>query len=153
MSVKDDLKIFLTQSNFVTLAVAFVVGLQVSAVVTALVGSVVDPAIAVFFKANFAQIGLVTVNGSTFTFGTLFGAVLNFVIVLLVIFFLLVYPTALQAKRAAAKAKAAPPTTKSCPFCFSTINIQATRCAFCTQTVPLTPAPAPAAAPATPAAV
>jgi large conductance mechanosensitive channel len=145
MSVKDDLKVFLTQANFVTLAVAFVVGAQISAVVTALVSSVVDPLIGVFFKANFAQIGLVSVNGSTFTLGTLLGAVINFLIVLLVVFFALVYPFAVHARRVAARTKAAPPTTKSCPLCFSTINIQATKCAFCTAAVPAVPAAAASA--------
>ncbi len=149
MSVKDDLKTFLTQANFVTLAVAFVVGAQVSAVVTALVSDIVDPAIGVFFKTNLMNAGLVTVNGSTFSFGAFFGAILNFVIVLLVLFFLIVEPYAIHAKRVAAKAAAAPPTTKSCPYCFSTINIQSTKCAFCTSSVPAAPPaapPAPAAA-------
>jgi large conductance mechanosensitive channel len=142
MGAWDDLKKFLTQSNFPTLATAFVVGLQVSAVVTALVTGVVDPAIAVFFKANFAQIGLVTINGSTFTFGALLGAVVNFVLVLLVVFFLLVYPYAQYQARQAAKAAA---TTKTCPECLSTINLQARRCAFCTAVLPATPAAAPGA--------
>ncbi|MGP8072908.1 MAG: MscL family protein [Thermoplasmata archaeon] len=144
MTVVEDLKTFLTQATFVTLAVAFVVGTQVSAVITALVSSIINPAIAVFFHANFTQVGLVTVNGSTFTLGALLGAVLNFVIVLVVVFFVVVYPFALYTKRQAAKAAAAPPTTKNCPFCYSSINIQATRCAFCTATVPLQPAPAAA---------
>ncbi|EQD31153.1 large conductance mechanosensitive channel protein [mine drainage metagenome] len=136
MGITEDLKTFLTQANFVTLAVAFIVGAQVGLVVGALVTGVVDPLIGVFFKANFAEIGLVTVNGSTFTFGTLLGAIINFAIVLLVIFFAFIYPFSVHAKRVAAKKAAAPPTTKSCPFCCSTINIQASRCAFCTQALP-----------------
>jgi large conductance mechanosensitive channel len=139
MGVYADLKTFLSQASFVTLAVAFVIGAQVTAVVTALVSSVVDPAIAVFFKANFTQIGLVTVNGSTFMFGILLGALINFLIVLIVVFFAFVYPFARYEARKAAKLAAAPPTTKSCPECYSTINILATRCAFCTATVPKSP--------------
>jgi large conductance mechanosensitive channel len=146
MSVMQDLKTFLTQSTFVTLAVAFVVGTQVGLVVTALVSSVIDPAIGVVFKSNFSQVGLVTVNGSTFTFGALLGAVINFVIVLLVVFFVIVYPFAQYQKRQAAKTA---PTTTTCPFCCSTINVKATRCAFCTATLP---APAPTAAAPTPGA-
>lgn len=142
MGVTDDLKKFLTQANFVTLAVAFIVGAQVGLVVGALVTGVVDPLVGVFFKANFSQIGTVTVNGSTFTFGTLLGAVINFLIVLVVVFFAFVYPLALHEQRQAAKKAKAPPTTKACPFCCSTINVQATRCAFCTQALP---AAAPAA--------
>jgi len=141
MGVVADLKAFLTQSTFITLAVAFVVGVQVSAVVTALVTSVINPAVGAVFQANFAQIGLFTVRGSTFTFGTLLGAVLTFVIVLLVLFFLIVYPYGKYQERVKARAAAAPPTTKSCPFCISTIDIKATRCAFCTAEIPTGPAP------------
>jgi len=139
MGFYADLKKFLTQSNFVTMAVAFVVGVQVGLVVAALVSSLVDPLIGVFFKASFASIGLVTVNGSTFTFGTLLGAVITFLIVLLIVFAAFVYPYEKYQAKQAAKAS---PTTKTCPECCSTINIAATRCAFCTASIPATPAPA-----------
>ncbi len=145
MGVKEDLKTFLTQASFVTMAVAFIVGTQVGLVIGALVSGVVDPLIGVFFKANFSQLGVLTVNGSQFEFGTFLGAVINFLIVLIVIFFGFVYPLALHAKRVEARKAKAPPTTKPCPYCFSTISIQATRCAFCTQALPT---PVAAAAPA-----
>jgi large conductance mechanosensitive channel len=142
MGVYEDLKKFLTQASFVTLAVAFVVGAQVTLVVTALVSSVVDPAIAVFFKSNFSTLGLLTVNGSTFAFGVLLGAVINFLIVLVVVFFAFVYPFAKYEARKAARAATAPPTTKTCPECFSTINLQATRCAYCTTALATSVVPA-----------
>jgi large conductance mechanosensitive channel len=150
MGVVADFKAFLTQSNFVTLAVAFVVGAQVTLVVTALVTGIVDPAIAVFFNTNFASIGRVTVNGSTFMFGLLLAAAINFAIVLLVVFFGFVYPLARYEAKKAARAAAAPPTTKTCPQCFSTINILATQCAFCGEMVPASP---PATPPATASAL
>ncbi len=133
MGFYADLKKFLTQSNLVTMAVAFVIGVQVGLVVAALVSSVVDPLIGVFFKSSFSNIGLVTVNGSTFTFGTLLGAVITFLIVLLIVFAGIVYPYEQYQQRQAAKAAA---TTKTCPECCSTINIAAKRCAFCTATLP-----------------
>lgn len=137
MGLWVDFKKFATQGNFVTMAVGIVVGLAVSSVVTTLVSSVITPLIGVFFHANFATIGMVTVNGSTFTFGALLGALLNFIIVLVVIFLVLVYPMAqVQARRD----KKAAATTRSCPECASTIPIAAKRCGFCTQPVP-PPAP------------
>jgi large conductance mechanosensitive channel len=138
MGVANDLKTFVASSSFVTLAVAFVVGAQITLVVTALVTGVVMPLIGVFFKTQFADIGLVTINGSTLDFGLVLGALIVFVIVLIIVFFALVYPFARYEARKAAKAAAAPPTTRSCPLCFSTIDIRAMRCAFCTQLVPLT---------------
>jgi len=133
MSFTADLKKFLTQSSFVTMAVAFVIGVQVGLVVAALVSSIINPLIAVFFKTSFASIGLVTVNGSTFTFGVLLGAVITFAIVLIVVFAGFVYPYEKYQARQAAKAT---PTTKNCPECCSAIPVAAKRCAFCTTPVP-----------------
>jgi len=133
MGLYADLKKFLTQSTFITMAVAFVVGVQVGLVIAALVSSVINPLIAVFFKTNFANIGLVTVNGSTFTFGILLGAVITFLVVLIVVFLAFVYPYSKYQARQAAKAG---PTTKTCPECCSTIPLAAKRCAFCTTTLP-----------------
>jgi large conductance mechanosensitive channel len=135
MSVTADLKTFLTQPTFITLAVAFVVGTQVALVITALVSSIIDPAIGIFFHTNLTNAAVVTVNGSKFTFGALLGAILNFIIVLIVVFFVIVEPYAKYTARHK-------PTTMNCPFCQSTISIAATRCAFCTSQIP---PPAPAA--------
>ncbi len=140
MGVWADFKKFVNQGNFVTMAVAFVVGLAVSSVVTTTVSSVVNPLIGTAFHANFDSIGNVTVRGSTFTFGALLGAVINFLVVLSVIFFGLVYPMQKVQERRHPKPPAAPPPpTRNCPACYSTIDARATRCPQCTSEV--TPVP------------
>lgn len=136
MGVYADLKKFLTQPSFITMAVAFVVGIQVGMVVNGLVADLINPLVAAAFHTNFASLGVVTVNGSPLLFGALFGVILNFLIVLVVVFFAFVYPFAKYEERKAAKAAKAPPTTRPCPFCKSTIDITATKCAFCTSSVP-----------------
>jgi large conductance mechanosensitive channel len=147
VSVIQDFKNFLISGNLVQLAVAFVTGMALTALIGSLVTNVIDPLIGVFFNANLANIGNPTVNGSQFHFGAFLAGVINFVVLMAVLFFLIVYPIMESQKRKAAKQPAAAVTTRPCPACCSTIALQATRCPFCTtDVVPLAPAkPAPAA--------
>ncbi len=135
MGVVDDLKAFITQPTFANMAVGIVVGVAIGSVVSGLVADIVNPAIGVVFHADFTNVGKLDVRGSTFLFGAFLSAVINFAVVMAVIFFVLVYPLAKYQERKAARAKKAPPTTKSCPECFSTIDIRATRCSACTAPI------------------
>ncbi len=135
MGVLDELKAFITQPTFANMAVGIVVGVAIGSVVSGLVTDIVNPAIGVAFHADFTNVGRVTVRGSSFLFGAFLSAVINFAVVMTVIFFVLVYPLAKYQQRKAARAKKAPPTTKSCPECFSTIDIRATRCSACTAPI------------------
>ena len=135
MGVVDDLKGFLTQPTFINMAVGIVVGVAIGSVVAGLVNDIVNPAIGVAFHADFTSVGRVTIRGSPFLFGAFLSAVINFLVVMTVIFFVLVYPLAKYQERKAARAKKAPPTTKSCPECFSTVDIRATRCSACTASI------------------
>ncbi len=148
MGVWADLKTFLTNNTFASMAVAIVVGLAVVAVVTALINDLISPLIGLALRGNLNNALIVTFLGAKFQFGAFITALINFVVVMVVIFFVLVYPLAKRAERIAARKAKAPPTTRDCPECFSTINIKATRCPFCTSTVtPIAPAaPALAAA-------
>ncbi|HLM70492.1 MAG: MscL family protein [Thermoplasmata archaeon] len=139
MGLWNDFKKFATQAGFVNMAVGIVIGVAIGALVAALVADLVNPLIGVAFHANFSNVGKVTVHGSQFFFGAFLSALINFLVVLMVIFLALVYPMAKMQERRDARAAKAPPTTKKCPECQSTIDINARRCAFCTST--LTPAP------------
>jgi large conductance mechanosensitive channel len=70
--------------------------------------------------------GAVTIN-----YGTFINTVVNLLILAAVVFFLIVRPVArMQARK---KAEEPAPTTKECPYCFTSIPIQATRCPNCTS--------------------
>jgi large conductance mechanosensitive channel len=135
MTLLEDFKAFLMKGDLIALAVAVVVGLALVALIMAVVMDVIDPLIAAAVHVNFNGLFTPRVNGSEFLFGALLGAVINFLILMAVVFFLIVKPVAVaQARRDARKAKAAP-TTRDCPFCFSAISTKASRCPFCTSTV------------------
>ncbi len=145
-SIREDFVKFINQGNLVQLAIAFVIGAAFAAVVEDLVADLITPLIGIFFHVNFSS-WTYTVNGSTFMQGVFVNALLSFIIVAVVVFFLIALPYQRYKDRKAAQAAA---TTRACPQCASTIPIAATRCAFCTQPVPPAPPPAPAPA-ATPA--
>lgn len=147
-SIREDFGKFIRQGNLVQLAIAFVMGAAFSALVTALVADIITPLIGVAGKFNFSTWNT-SLNGSTFLQGAFLNSLISFVTIAVVVFFVIALPYQRYQDRKAAKAAAAPPTTRSCPECLSTIPIAAKRCSFCTSTVaPVAPTPAAAAAPA-----
>jgi large conductance mechanosensitive channel len=131
---------FLTRGNLIDLAVAVVIGTAFTTVVTAIVKDFITPLIgAIWGKKNFENLTF-TIHGSMFDYGDLINAVLSFLIIAAVVYFLIVSPMARLVLRMS-RSKAA--TERDCPECLSSIPIAATRCAFCTvEVTPLTPTPA-----------
>jgi large conductance mechanosensitive channel len=146
-TVREEFVKFINQGNLVQLAVAFVVGLAFSTLVMALVTDIFTPLIGIAGNFNFASWRL-TVNGSTILQGLFLDALIAFVTIVLVVFFAIALPYQRWKDRRAAKAAAAPATTRPCPECLSQIPLAAKRCSFCTS--PVSPLPAPAATAAKP---
>ena len=126
-----DFKEFLLRGNLVDTAVAFVIGLAFAAVITAIVTDLITPLIAAIGgKPNFANLSF-TINSSHFLYGAFINAVITFLVIAAVIFFLVVKPVnALMRRR-----RAEPPVdeeVRQCPECLSEIPVAARRCAFCT---------------------
>ena len=140
MSVVAEFKKFLFSGSLVSMAVAFVVAAAIVALIGALVADLIDPLIAAAGGVNFANLGVLTINNSKLLGGAFLGAIITFLILMTVVFFMIAYPYQLAQDRKAAKAAAAPATTRDCPFCCSTINIKATKCPNCTSDVPPVPA-------------
>jgi large conductance mechanosensitive channel len=135
MGAYEDFKKFLISGNLITLAVAFVVGLAIVALIGALVTDIIDPLIGAAGHINFAALGILTVNGSPILGGALLGALINFLVLMLVVFFLIAYPYQKYQDRKAARAAKVAPTTRECPACCNQIPVKASRCGFCTSTV------------------
>jgi large conductance mechanosensitive channel len=135
------------RGNLISLAVAFVIGAAFTAMVTAFVDDIITPLIAAIAgKPNFSRLTF-TVHNSQFSYGLFINAVLSFLIIASVVYWLVVAPTVTLTARLTKKTEA---TTKDCPECLSTIPIAASRCMYCTVELPTTTtAAAPAAAEAT----
>jgi|SRR5579863_8397581 len=133
--VLNEFKEFILRGNVVDLAVGIVIGAAFSGVVNDLVKDLITPLIGIFGSFSFPDL-FFTINGSKFLIGEFINAVISFVILALVIFFFVVKPVNALIARTKPKETPAAPTTRECPFCLSTIPIQATRCAYCTSQVP-----------------
>lgn len=124
-------KAFLLRGNVVDLAIAVVIGVAFTAVITAFVKDLITPLIAAIGgKPDFAGLYF-TINNSRFLYGDFLNVVISFVIIAAVVYFLVVLPYQALMERSR-KEPPADPTTKKCPECLSEIPKDARRCAFCT---------------------
>lgn len=132
MQILKDFKTFILRGNVVDLAVGIVIGAAFGTVVTALVKDLITPLVGILGKFDFSALHFV-VNKSNFLIGDFLNAVISFVILAAVIFFLVVKPINSLVSRHKKDVAAAEPTTKQCLYCASDIAIIATRCPFCTS--------------------
>jgi large conductance mechanosensitive channel len=124
---------FLFRGNLIDLAVAVVIGVAFNAVVQALIADIITPLIAAIGgKPNFASLSF-TVNKSHFLYGSFINAVLSFVIIAAVIYYLVVGPSD---RLIAIRNRNKEATERDCPECLQSIPVNATRCMFCTAQVP-----------------
>ncbi|MDD5095181.1 MAG: large conductance mechanosensitive channel protein MscL [Dehalococcoidia bacterium] len=135
MKLLNEFKQFLLRGNVVDLAVAVVIGAAFGAVVTALVADFITPLIAaVFGEQDFSALDF-TINDSVFRYGHFLNALIAFVAIAAVVFFLVIRPVNALISRSR-KQPPADPTTRKCPECLSEIPLEAHRCKFCTSQVP-----------------
>ncbi|MFT4214458.1 MAG: large conductance mechanosensitive channel protein MscL [Microbacterium sp.] len=93
-------KEFILRGNVIDLAVAVVIGTAFTAIVNAIVDGLINPLIALFFSAD----ALDEVKLGVFGVGAILGALINFLAVALIVYFVFVYPMNVIKERAAAKA-------------------------------------------------
>jgi large conductance mechanosensitive channel len=125
---------FILRGNVVDLAIAVVIGVAFTAIITALVSDIINPLIAaVVRKPDFSALVL-NVNGGIIKYGDFLNALISFLIIAFVVYFFVVLPVNTLLAKFHPKV-VAPPTTKPCPQCLSDIPVAATRCSHCTQLV------------------
>lgn len=125
-------KSFLLRGNALDLAIAVVIGAAFGAVITALVKDFITPLIAAIGgKPDFSSLSF-TVNNSNFLYGDFINAVIAFLLIAAIVYYLVIVPVNKFLERVSPQPKTEVATTE-CPYCLSTIPLKATRCAFCTQ--------------------
>ena len=102
-------KEFILRGNVIDLAVAVVIGAAFTAIVNAIVTGLINPLIALIFQADsLAEVGprIVGINGNEvfFPLGAIVGALINFLAVAVVVYFVFVMPMNRWKEAAAAKA-------------------------------------------------
>jgi large conductance mechanosensitive channel len=131
--VVKEFKEFLLRGNLLELAVAVVIGVAFNAVIQALVKDLITPLVAaVGGQPNFASLYF-DVNGSRFFYGEFVNALISFVILAAVVFFLVVKPVNHMLDRLGRTANEDP--VRECPECMSKVPAAASRCAYCTSSL------------------
>ena len=133
-----EFKKFITRGNVVDMAVGVIVGGAFTSIVTSLNKDILTPLLGIFGGTDFSNLFVVLGNGEEapiLAYGNFITAVINFLITAFVIFCLVKGLNALNdkfKKKEEAPVPAAP-TTKTCPYCKSTIAIDAVKCPHCTS--------------------
>ena len=96
--VVKEFKEFISRGNVVELAVAVIIGAAFTAVVSAVVSGLVTPLIGVIGGKDYSRMTF-TINDSPFRYGLVINAVIYFLTVALVVFFLIVKPINLLNER------------------------------------------------------
>ena len=100
----EEFKAFAMRGNVMDLAVGVIVGGAFSSITTSLINDIIMPIVGVFVsEASFANLS-VSVGGAVITYGNFIQAVLNFVILAFVVFYMVK-----AVNRVARKKEAAPP--------------------------------------------
>lgn len=129
-SLGQEFKEFILRGNVVALAVAVIIGTAFTAIVTAFSEFIIMPLIAAIGgQPDFSSIGF-EINGSHIGIGSFLNAVIGFLIIALIVFFMIVKPMNMLMERGK---KVEDPTTKACPYCLSDVPLAATRCPNCTS--------------------
>ena len=136
-----EFKDFLIKTNVLSLALAFIIGVALAAVVISLVNDIIMPPIGLILaRVDFANLfwdlsgthhatleEAKKAGAATISYGVFLNNIIDFIIVAFVIFLVV---------RQANKMRRQPdtvPNTKECPYCASAIALKAKRCPNCTS--------------------
>ena len=140
-----DFKEFIMRGNAISMAVGVIFGIAFGTIINSLVGDILMPPIGLLLgKVDFSNLFVVLKEGATsgpylslsaakeagavtLNYGTFIITIINFLIIAIVLFFII------KAVNRLINKKEVKPSTKDCPFCFTLINVKATRCPNCTS--------------------
>ena len=143
-----EFKEFAMRGNVVDMAVGIIIGAAFGTIVNSLVSDVIMPPIGLLLgNVDFTNLFIVLKNGGvpgpysslaqahaagavTINYGMFINAITSFIIVAFAVFLLV---RAINKLKRQETPVSPAPTTKECPYCFSSIVMKATRCPCCTS--------------------
>jgi large conductance mechanosensitive channel len=146
-----EFKEFAMRGNVLDMAVGIIIGGAFGTIVKSMVDDVIMPPVGMALgNVDFTNLFVVLKNGTkaaapyaalaeakaagavTINYGLFINSVVSFVIVAFCVFMMIRTMNRLKREEVAPPAD---PTTRDCPFCFSSISLQASRCPQCTSEV------------------
>ncbi len=130
-----EFKAFAFKGNVIDLAVGMMIGSAFTGIVTALVNSVLMPFLSLITgKVDFSQMKWI-IGETEIPYGAFLQAIFNFAAIAICIFVFVKVITKLNslAKRDDEEEKPEPEPKRYCPFCYTEIHKDATRCPHCTS--------------------
>jgi len=126
-------KNFLMQGELIVIAVGLVVALAFSTLIKAFTDSIITPLINAIAGGGAAGKGLGwTLNGQRINVGAFIGALVYFVILMAVIYYLIVVPYRAYMRKRGKSVFGEPAPTKTCQYCQSDdVPVEATKCLHC----------------------
>jgi large conductance mechanosensitive channel len=139
-----EFKEFAFKGNLIQLAIGVVLGAAFGNVIGSLVKNLLMPLINLLTGGGNAPGGYLRWEWKGIAFGAFLGDLVQFLIVAVAIFFLMVKVVGWLVKLSAHQQKegTTTATTKTCPYCLNTVPLLASRCGFCTSDMKETPPPA-----------
>lgn len=125
-----EFKEFIARGNVIDLAIGIIIGAAFTAIVKSLVDDIIMPLIALITAGvDFSSWKIPLAGGGAIGIGAFIAAVINFLLVALVLFFIVKAMNRFRRK----KEETPPKAPRLCPFCKSEIADDATRCPHCTS--------------------
>lgn len=122
-----EFKEFIARGNVLDMAVGLIMGSAFTAIVNSLVDDLLMPIIAgLTAGVNYEDL-VINIGGATLKIGNLINAIISFIIIAFVLFLIV------KAINKLHKEEPVEETEKTCPYCKSKIDIDATRCPECTS--------------------
>ena len=124
--LENILKFILLQDP-VKIAIGVALGLVFSQICLGIIKDFVEPTVRISLRF-FLKTGIIKFKGIEFKYGQIIEKIISFILFLLLLYFVIVIPIGkLKQKYDISKKRA------KCPYCIQIIDIQSTRCQFCTS--------------------
>ena len=135
-----EFKNFALRGNMIDMAVGIIIGGAFNGIVNSLVNDIIMPVLSIFTNSiDFSNL-FIALDGNkyesleaakqaevaTLNYGTFISGVINFLIMAFVVFLIVRWINRLRKP-----VQDEIPTTKTCPYCYSEIHIDATKCSHC----------------------
>ena len=133
MKALHEFKEFAVKGNVVDMAVGVVIGGAFGKIVASLVDNVIMPPIGKIFASAGGDWKSAQIDALGIKHGAFLGSVVDFIIIALVLFVVVVKFMGLFQKQSAPVA----PTTKACTECLEVIPLAAKKCRACASTQPV----------------